>query len=345
MGLPLAITATGLITGVGMSAPATCAAIRCAIDNFQETGFRDRGGEWILGCEVPLEKPWRGKTKLLKLAAEAIREIIQAKPEVNPAQTPLLLCLAEHTRPGRIINNDAQFFVDLQQELGVEFSDQSLVIAAGRVSAAVALKHAREMIHQQGVKHVLIASCDSLLVSPTLDHFEAQERLLTSENSNGFIPGEAGAALLVESGSKQNQSALICEGLGFAVEAAHVDSEEPLRAEGLTTAIKASLSDAGCELGDLDFRITDLSGEQYYFKEASLALSRTLRQRKEEFDIWHPADCVGEVGSSQGLIMMAVLKAACEKEYTKGYRMFAHMGNDDGKRSSVVLGWRNEGGS
>ncbi|MCG7986066.1 MAG: hypothetical protein JAY64_02575 [Candidatus Thiodiazotropha weberae] len=345
MGLPLAITATGLVTGVGMSAPATCAAIRCAIDNFQETGFMDRDGEWILGCEVPMEKPWRGKTKLLKMAAAAIGEVIQDNPGINLVETPLLLCLAEHSRPGRIIDDDAQFFLDLQQELGVEFSDQSLVIAAGHVSAAVALKHAREMIFQQGVKHVLVASSDTMLVSPTLDHYETQERLLTSENSNGFIPGEAGAAMLVESGEKQTQAVLNCDGLGFAVETAHVDSEEPLRAEGLTAAIKASLSDAGCEMGDLDFRITDLSGEQYYFKEASLALSRTLRQRKEEFDIWHPADCVGEVGSSQGLIMLAVLKAACEKDYTKGYRMFAHMGNDDGKRSSLVLTWRNGRGS
>ena len=32
---------------------------------------------------------------------------------------------------------------------------------------------------------------------------------------------------------------------------------------------------------DFDYRITDLSGEQYYFKEAALALSRTLRQSKE----------------------------------------------------------------
>ncbi|MEW8027130.1 MAG: hypothetical protein AB2809_14945 [Candidatus Thiodiazotropha sp.] len=339
MGLPLAITATGLVTGVGLNAPATCAAIRCAIDNFQETRFMDSGGEWILGCEVPMEKPWRGKTKLIKMAAAAIKEVLESNPEINTAETPLLLCLAEHSRPGRIIDDDAQFFLDLQDELGIEFSDQSLVIAAGHVSVAVAFKHAREMIHQQGIRHVLVAASDTMLVAPTLAHYEEKERLLTSNNSNGFIPGEAGAALLLESGNNKPGGFLHCEGLGFAIESAHIDSEEPLRAEGLTTAIKTSLQDAGCEMGDLDFRITDISGEQYYFKEASLALSRTLRKRKEEFDIWHPADCVGEIGSAQGLIILSVLKTACEKTYAKGHRMFAHMGNDDGKRSSIVLAW------
>ncbi|MCG8035730.1 MAG: hypothetical protein JAZ19_01715 [Candidatus Thiodiazotropha taylori] len=342
MGLPLAITATGAVTGVGLSAAATCAAIRCAIDNFQETGFMDRGGETILGCEVPLEKPWRGKTKLIKMAAAAINEIIQAKSEVNLADTPLLLCLAEHSRPGRLIDNDAQFFLDLQQEMGVEFNDQSLVIAAGHVSVAVAFKHAREMISQQGVKQVLVAASDTMLVAKSLAHYEAEQRLLTSENSNGFLPGEAGAALLIEPAQNHANGVLKCEGLGFAVESAHVESEEPLRAEGLTAAIKASLSDAGCEMGDLDFRITDISGEQYYFKEASLAQSRTLRSRKEKFDIWHPADCIGEVGAAQGLIMLSVLKAACEKEYSLGDRMFAQMSNDDGKRSSMVFAWSKE---
>ncbi|RLW68954.1 MAG: hypothetical protein B6D71_12070 [gamma proteobacterium symbiont of Stewartia floridana] len=95
-------------------------------------------------------------------------------------------------------------------------------------------------------------------------------------------------------------------------------------------------------MGDLDFRITDISGEQYYFKEASLAQSRTLRSRKEKFDIWHPADCIGEVGAAQGLIMLSVLKAACEKEYSLGDRMFAQMSNDDGKRSSMVFAWSKE---
>ncbi|MEJ2693407.1 MAG: hypothetical protein P8166_10205, partial [Candidatus Thiodiazotropha sp.] len=317
MGLPLAITATGMVTGVGLSAPATCAAIRCALDNFQETHFTDKSGEWVMACEVPLEKPWRGKVRLIKMAAAAITEILQNNPALNPVETPLLLCLAEHDRPGRIIDDDKQLFLDLQSDLGLEFSDQSLVIAAGHVAVAIAFKHARDLIHQQGIKHVLIAACDSLLVAQTLTYYEENDRLLTSNNSNGFIPGEAGAALLLEAGDGRSDAFLSCEGLGFAVETALIDSEEPLRAEGLTTAIEESLKDAGCNMGDLEFRITDVSGEQYHFKESTLALSRTLRQRKEEFDIWHPADCVGEVGSAQGLIMLSVLKTACEKAYTK----------------------------
>lgn len=338
-GLPLAITSVGMVTGVGLSAPATCAAIRCAIDNFQETRFMDNGGEWIMGCEVPLEQPWRGRTKLLKMAAMAIQECLQGNPQLNPKAAPLLLCLSEHERKGRVIDDDNQFFLDLQEELQLQFHEKSRIIAHGHAAAGVALQHARRLFQEFGCSQVLIAATDSLLVGATLAHFEEYERLLTSNHSNGFIPGEAGAALIVEpySGHK-NQ--LICTGLGFGMEKAHVYSEEPLRADGLTAAIKEALDDAGHGESLLEFKITDISGEQYYFKEASLAFSRLDRTKRQEFDIWHPADCVGEVGSVLGLIMIGVLKAACEKTYSKGNHILAHLGDDDGKRSSMIFSWQ-----
>ncbi len=338
--LPLAITGVGMVTGVGLSAPASCAAIRCAIDNFQETRFMDSGGEWIMGCEVPLEQPWRGKTKLIKMAAAAIQECLAGDRKVIPESTPLLLCLSEKDRPGRVFDDDNQFFLDLQEALQLQFHPKSRVIAQGHVSIAVALKHARELIQELNLPHVLIAATDSLLVGPTLAYFEDKERLLTSQNSNGFIPGEGAAALLVEPITADPGNKLVCTGLGFGVEQAHIDSEEPLRADGLTAAIKESLNDASCEMGDLDFRITDISGDQYYFKEASLALTRILRKRKEEFDIWHPADCTGETGAVIGVVMIAVLKTACEKVYTKGHHILAHVGNDEGKRSAIIFAWQ-----
>ena len=57
---------------------------------------------------------------------------------------------------------------------------------------------------------------------------------------------------------------------------------------------------------------------------ASLAFSRIDRTKRKEFDIWHPADCIGDVGAVSGLVMVAVLKAACEKGYTKGDHILAH---------------------
>lgn len=335
---PIAILKTGLVTSVGLTVSSSCAAIRAKLTNPSETRFIDSGGEWIMAHQVVLEQPWRGLAKLAKMAAMAIEEALAEVPKDKWVHIPLLLCVAEPDRPGRLDGLDDRLFPDIQAELGAKFAPQSAIVAHGRVGVAVALAQARTRL-AGGCARVLIAATDSLLTWSTLSHYEREDRLLTARNSNGFMPGEGAGALLVGAGEGRTGE-LVCTGIGFGREAAHLDSGEPLRAEGLSLAIKAALADAGCAMHDMDFRITDLSGEQYYFKEAALALSRTLRQRKEEFDIWHPAECTGEQGASAGLAVVALADAACRKAFTKGPNILAHMANDAGQRAALSLRFR-----
>ena len=337
----LCIIGSGMVSAVGLSAPASCAAIRCAIDNFQETRFIDQGGEWLIAASVPLEQPWRGRTKLIKMAARAIAEALQSTPGVDTEKTPLLLGVAEAERPGRLDGLDRALLQDIEAELGLHFHPDSNIIARGRVSAAVALLNARTLIYQGGHRHVLVVGVDSFLCGATLAAFEERERLLTSENSNGFIPGEGAAAVVLAAPVASAIPQLACIGLGFGVEKATVEAEDiPLRADGLTQAVRAALSEAGCGLEQMDYRLTDISGEQYYFKEASLALSRTLRVRKEFFHLWHPADCIGEVGAAIGPAMLAVALAASRKGYGEGPNIFCHLGNDAGERAVALLSYQ-----
>jgi 3-oxoacyl-[acyl-carrier-protein] synthase-1 len=164
--------------------------------------------------------------------------------------------------------------------------------------------------------------------------YEEGERLLTANNSNGFMPGEAASGLLVA--PPTSGARLTIAGLGFATEKANIEQDEPLRGDGLSQAIVQALGEAGCEMHDIDFRITDISGEQYYFKEAALALSRVLRRRKEEFDIWHPAECIGECGCAVGPAMIAVAEASARKAYAPGPTMLVHAANDAGQRAAIV---------
>lgn len=344
--MPLAIGSYGLVTGVGLDAPSSCAAIRCAIDNFQETRFMDSSGEWILASEVTLEQPWRGKTKLIKMAAMAVKECLAGEAWVKPEATPLILCLPEPERVGRVIDGDNQFFHELCVELEREFHAKSRVISQGHVGFATALLRARNLIQEGVAQQVLIAGVDGFLVGPTLAHYEEQERLLTSQNSNGFIAGEAAGAVLVQAPGKSSNSQLLCLGIGYGNEQSTVYAEDiPLRGDGMAQAIRSALSEAGWDMGATDFRITDISGEQYAFKEAALALLRVLRQRKVFYDIWHPADCVGEVGAAIGPIVLGVLLAAMHKGYSSGNNVLAHFANDEGKRAAMVLKYQAAGGN
>jgi 3-oxoacyl-[acyl-carrier-protein] synthase-1 len=221
-------------------------------------------------------------------------------------------------------------------ELGVTFHPRSATIPFGKVAGAMALKHARDVLDAERLAYCIVAGADSLLVAPTLAAYEAQNRLLTSKNSNGFLAGEAGAAVLA-CASPSSQDALVCAGIGFGVEKATVMSEEPLRADGMAQAIREAFNDSGKGYADVDYRIADVNGEQYYFKEAALAMSRTMRVRKEEFDIWTPVDCIGETGAAIGPSILAILLAANRKNYAPGKGVLAHFSGDGGERVVLVL--------
>jgi 3-oxoacyl-[acyl-carrier-protein] synthase-1 len=333
---PIAIENTGLVTSVGLSAAASCAAFRAKVSNPTETRFRGSDGEWLMAHQVPLAQPWQGLTRLAKMAAMAIEEALQDLPRADWGKLPLLLCVAEKERPGRMTGLDSTLFLMIQEELGVSFADHSMVITQGRVAVAVALAQARSLMARGLCARVLVAATDSLLTWPTLGHYAKHNRLLTPMNANGFLPGEGAGAMLVAN-RPAHQGELRCAGIGFGLEAGHILSEVPLRAEGLSGAIKGALTEAACQMHDMDLRITDLSGEQYYFKEAALALSRTMRVLKDELDIWHPAQCTGEAGALAGMAVLAQALASCRKGYGKGAHILAHMANDAGQRAAIVL--------
>jgi 3-oxoacyl-[acyl-carrier-protein] synthase I len=336
---PIAIKRTGLITAVGLTAPQSCAAFRAKVTNPTETRFIDSGGDWMMAHQVVLEQPWCGLTKLGKMAAMAIDEALVDVPKTDLSKVPLLLCVAELDRPGRIAGLEDQLFPMIHKELGVVFAPESALVAQGRVSVAFAMQQARKLLAQGKSARVLVAATDSLLSWPTLRGYEQHDRLLTQRNSNGFIPGEAAGALLLGAPDGRNDE-LVCTGIGFGRDSALIAGEAPLRADGLCQAMKAAVFDAGCQIQDMDFRVTDISGEQYYFKEAALALSRTLRQRKVGFDLWHPAECAGEVGATAGVLAVAGAVVACEKHYALGPNILAHMSADAGHRAALLLQYR-----
>src|SRR5215813_12212697 len=118
-GSPLSILNVGLVTSVGLSAEASCAAIRAAITNHTETAFLDSAGERIVGAQVPLEQPWRGVAKLVKMLALAIEECLAPLAGVERLNVPLLLCLAESERPGRLDGIDEEVFRGIEHETSI----------------------------------------------------------------------------------------------------------------------------------------------------------------------------------------------------------------------------------
>ena len=335
----MAILGTGLVSSVGLSAAACGCAFRAKVTNPIETEFIDAAGAWIVAHQVHLNPPCSGLTKLSRMAALAVEDALHELDRNQWRRLPMLLCVAESDRPGRTEGLDDDLMAQVQRELAMNFAAGSAIVPHGRVGVAVALAQARALISTGKAPGVLIVAVDSLLSWPTLSHYERDDRLLTTSNANGFMPGEGAGALWVGP-AEGRLPRLLCTGIGFGREVAAIESGEPLRGDGLSHAIKASLDDAGRALHDMDFRITDNAGEHYYFKEAALALSRTLRQQKEVFDLWHPAECTGEIGAASGAAVIAAAQDACFKGYAPGANILSHWSNDAGQRAAVTLQFR-----
>jgi 3-oxoacyl-[acyl-carrier-protein] synthase-1 len=332
---PISIEAAGLVTGVGLGFASTCAALRCSISAFAQTRFADASGEWITGAEVPLPIRWRGRDKLVRMLAMALRQCLLG--EGMPArEVPLLLVVAEASRPGRPEGLDETLLSDAAELLRVEFHGRSQVLARGRVGGVEAMIGARELL-DQGHRRVVVAGVDSFLSAATLHHYETGQRLRTAKNSNGFAPGEGAGAILVGHATGKERNPLYCLGAGLGHEEADRDPRRPLRGDGLVGAIRAAFASGGTTWRDVDYRIADVAGEQRAFKEATLAVMRLMRERKETFELWHPADCVGEVGAAVVPCVAALAMAAARKGYAPGRGALCHFAGDDGRRGALVL--------
>jgi 3-oxoacyl-[acyl-carrier-protein] synthase-1 len=111
----------------------------------------------------------------------------------------------------------------------------------------------------------------------------------------------------------------------------------PLRADGLSQAYRAAFKAAGFGFPGVDYRIADVGGDHYAFKEAALALQRTMRVRKESFELWHPTDCVGRVGAASVPLVLGIALAASRKYYAPGPGALCHFADEGGRRAAVVL--------
>lgn len=323
----MAILASGVVSSVGLTARATCAAIRAKVTNPTATRFIGPGGELITGHAVALDDPWRGGRKLAQMAVLAADECL-ANAEDHGSAVPLVLCV-----PRRAADETAERCLSLLRDHGIGIQGEPAVVTAGKTSAAVAAIHARKLLDTTRATSVLVVAVDSLLSWPILQTLASSRRLLGPGNADGFIPGEAAAAILFG----RSRTGLECASVGFGLESAIRGSGIPVRADGLVGAVRAALADADLGLHDIDLRLSDISGEQLHFKEAALTMTRLLRRRLEMLDIWHPAESIGECGVALGLILLAVADDAHRQGYSHARRWLLQMSDDDGGRAAVVL--------
>ncbi len=334
------ITATGMVCSVGLNAAAACAAMRAGIANFAELPYHDNQGEPIIGAMVPgLTRTFKREEHLIEMLAMALVDCLQNKTLEPSSNIPLFVSLAEPERPGGCAVLADSIIGRLQNKFNINFHpDLSQTIQKGHTGGFDALRTARKLLQDTRIPACLICGVDSYINASSMLWLDQHWRLKTDENSDGVIPGEAAAAVLLQRQAEPDSKIGVrITGLGFGYEKANVLSEEPLLGLGLTDAARSALAEAGIKMHEIDFRISDVTGESYGFKEQALVLSRLMRARRDELPIWQCAEAIGDCGAAAGVCQIVIARESFIKGYAPGDHAACFTSAVLGNRAVVLL--------
>lgn len=355
MNRPLSVIASGMVTAVGNSSSASCAAMRAGVRNVVEGKLWDYSGSKCLPVGRPyLRQWWVGRDMLAELVAPAIEECLEVAGQIarTPVESiPIVMIVAPPDRPCRWPDLDRALTGDIAHKLGRGLPHGSALIPKGRSGIVPALDYAATLLESRQHTMCVVAGVESFLKEGIVDHYQFTEsRLLTEANSNGFTLGEAGAAILVTTPAWHQRSELTILGVGQAHDPSGAGGTEthPPKGDGLTHSIRSALAMAHLEHCAIDLRVSDANGEKWKFKETTFAEGRMDRPRPAGMpprrlgylDHWHPNEFMGEVGSAVGPVMLGwALHAGC-KRYLPGPRLLFHASEDNGDRAAFVAEFR-----
>lgn len=339
----LAVKACGMVTAVGFNAPSSLAAIRAGISGIAHDNIWDTAAGKYMGVGRPhTPQWWEGPDMLAELAAPAVHECFEALPQgIAPNTVPVFVLLSPTNRPYREPKLDNIVLDELQWRLQLNLFSGSRVYN-GRTGIIPALEQASHYFSNQQATHAIVVGADTFLRQNVVDFYIDQRRILTSDNSNGFIPGEAACAVLLDAGGSQSDGELRIVSWGEGHESGTINSDIPLTGDGLTTALSQALAGADITMADTDYWLTDQNAEHYKAKECTVAQIRLERRDHPApmpYQIWHPIEYLGDIGSAIAPCLLGVGLAAAKGGYAPGPLALMHVGEDNGERAALVLHW------
>lgn len=340
------------MTGIGMKSPLgnhavqSAASVRAGINRFRSWPHfgvdlgEDSGLNASFMSPDLADDPWTEKA--FELLEPALREALWSSRlyelEQYRGKLSAFLALPYPDREGTSVEQVQEFAVSLREDCFGDAPVQTQIVALDHAGGLVAVAYAVEQLQARRADVCLVGGMDSLLDSRFLHALFAERRLRVGGSSSGLIPGEAGAFVILE---RERDAARRKVKPLARVEAVTLEKDEPwkpeapVRAEGLSRALRSVLQVAG--EGEIHRVITDLNGERWRFLEWALAETRCLEGLPRGWQLWHPADCLGDIGAAYGVSAMVLATRAMARGYHGEGKVLITASSDRGERAAMCL--------
>jgi 3-oxoacyl-[acyl-carrier-protein] synthase I len=327
----LAIQSIGAVTAGGPNAALTMGAIHARFQLFEDTGVDGPAGDPITGASTPLRSKAGRPERLAALGLLALAECAAGAPE-SPLPLPLLICAPNAADLG---GPESRLLEQIVTDFGPSVDlARSRVIARGKDALPEALAVAEQMLAARQVLGCYLLGVDSLIAPRRLRRLVRAGLVVDGVNSDGFVPGEGAAALLLVPRRDRATKAVIA-GLGRARDAGLANGEAAT-GRAIGEAVDQALADARIKPAQVAAVVHDLSGPYALFEELALASARPPLVALGGLKMIQPAFATGEIGAASGVLALAAATFFLERGVA-GEVVVALFTSDGPSRSAAIL--------
>lgn len=345
----IVVSGIGAITPVGAGAAQTCASIRAGLSGLRRhptyypipTEPLVEAPE-LVACALAAGDPTQGDRaeRLLRMSVAATRDLVAATglTRAETSALELVLCLGGGDRRGVPPPDQDGFATEVPRRLGIALQQAVRTVTGGSAIVFQALSDAGARLAARQVERCLILAVDSLVDEESLLWLDACERLRSARNADGLLPGEAAACFLLEREevvlARGGSVLALVAGVGVGAEPNTITGQANSTGRGLCDSIQAATSSWGEQ--PVPWAVCDMTGESYGAYEWGLARAR-MGEILGATDLWHPADCVGAVGTAASALSLVLAARALACEYATADRALLWCASDDSKRAACAL--------
>lgn len=346
----LHVAAIGMVTPVGVDAAQSCASMRAGIHRFRELEdylvLPDESsleeGEHLIGARVPLLQDTVSAARAPGLLLAALQELIDNAAITRRDIAAMRLFIVLPGNPAQ-----REFGRETEETLRTQLramlgrgTSEPVFINVGKHGVYHALQQATLALNQGSFSGAVLLNVDTLHDRQVLNALDHQGRLKSARNLDGLIPGEAAVALLLRPpathGNPGTGFALQLGAIGIGTESNTIASDLPSSGTGLSEAIRAATGQ-DAEARPISWVACDLNGESYRAREWGLSRVRLGKLFADHVALWHPADCIGDVGVASGGVLLAMVIRALQHGYAPSSQCLVWSSDDQGTRAAVLV--------